>query len=40
MKAIAQKHGVPLICDNTFGGGGYVCQPLKMGAVSHRCKLN
>ena len=32
MKAVAEKHGIPLICDNTFGGGGYVCQPLKLGA--------
>ena len=32
LKAIAQKAGVPLICDNTFGGCGYVCQPLKHGA--------
>lgn len=31
MKAVATKHGIPLICDNTFGGGGYVCQPLKHG---------
>ena len=32
LKAIASKHGIPLICDNTFGGGGYVCQPLRHGA--------
>jgi O-acetylhomoserine/O-acetylserine sulfhydrylase len=31
MKKVALKHGIPLICDNTFGGGGYVCQPLKQG---------
>merc|ERR1712216_446305 len=32
LKAIAQKAGIPLICDNTFGACGYVCQPLKHGA--------
>lgn len=29
---VAQKHGIPLIVDNTFGAGGYLCQPLKHGA--------
>ena len=29
---IAKKHGVPLIVDNTFGGGGYLCNPIKHGA--------
>lgn len=28
----AHAKGVPLICDNTFGAGGYFCQPLKHGA--------
>ena len=23
---------VPLVCDNTFGMGGYTCRPLKFGA--------
>jgi len=32
MKAIATKHGIPLIVDNTFGGCGYVCEPIKHGA--------
>ena len=32
LKAVAHKHGIPLICDNTFGACGYVCQPLKWGA--------
>lgn len=32
ISAIAHKHGIPLICDNTFGCGGYLCQPLKHGA--------
>lgn len=30
--AVAQKHGIPLIVDNTFGAGGYLFQPLKHGA--------
>lgn len=30
--AIAKKHDLPLIVDNTFGAGGYLCQPLKYGA--------
>lgn len=29
---LAQKHNIPLIVDNTFGAGGYLCQPLKYGA--------
>lgn len=29
---VAQKHGIPLIVDNTFGAGGYLCQPIKYGA--------
>jgi O-acetylhomoserine/O-acetylserine sulfhydrylase len=29
---IAHKHGIPLIVDNTFGAGGYICQPIKHGA--------
>ncbi|ERF70338.1 O-acetylhomoserine-lyase [Endocarpon pusillum Z07020] len=28
----AHAKGVPLICDNTFGAGGYFCQPLRHGA--------
>ena len=32
LKAVALKHGIPVICDNTFGACGYVCQPLKRGA--------
>mmetsp|Transcript_24954 Transcript_24954/g.34903 ORF Transcript_24954/g.34903 Transcript_24954/m.34903 type:complete len:152 (+) Transcript_24954:607-1062(+) len=32
MKAIAMEAKVPLICDNTFGMGGYTCRPLKFGA--------
>src|SRR5690606_16652739 len=30
--AIARKHDLPLVVDNTFGAGGYLCQPLKHGA--------
>ena len=30
--AIAHKHGIPLIVDNTFGMGGYLVQPIKYGA--------
>ncbi len=29
---VAQKHKIPLIVDNTFGGGGYLFQPIKHGA--------
>lgn len=32
LSKIAVKHGIPLIVDNTFGAGGYICQPLKHGA--------
>ncbi len=30
--AVAAKHNIPLIVDNTFGAGGYLFQPLKHGA--------
>ncbi len=30
--AIADKHGVPLVVDNTFGAGGYLFRPIKHGA--------
>lgn len=30
--AVAHKHGIPLIVDNTFGAGGYLTQPLAHGA--------
>jgi len=29
---IAQKHGLPLIVDNTFGAAGAICKPIKHGA--------
>lgn len=30
--AVAQKHGIPLVVDNTFGAGGYLARPLEHGA--------
>jgi O-acetylhomoserine (thiol)-lyase len=30
--ALAKKYDLPLVVDNTFGAGGYLCQPLKHGA--------
>ncbi|MBX2923735.1 MAG: O-acetylhomoserine aminocarboxypropyltransferase/cysteine synthase [Chitinophagaceae bacterium] len=30
--ALAKKHDLPLIVDNTFGAGGYLVQPIKLGA--------
>lgn len=30
--AVAQKHGVPLIVDNTFGAAGYLFRPIEHGA--------
>lgn len=30
---MADKHGVPVIVDNTFGGGGYLFRPLEHGAA-------
>ena len=32
IKAIAEEARVPLVCDNTFGMGGYCCRPLAFGA--------
>lgn len=32
MAAIAHKHGIPLIVDNTFGACGYICKPIEHGA--------
>lgn len=32
VSAIAKKHGIPLVVDNTFGAGGFLCQPLAHGA--------
>lgn len=32
IKAIATEAKIPIVCDNTFGMGGYTCRPLKFGA--------
>lgn len=32
LSALAKKHGIPLIVDNTFGAGGAILQPIKWGA--------
>jgi O-acetylhomoserine/O-acetylserine sulfhydrylase len=29
---LAFKHGLPLVVDNTFGAGGYLCRPIEYGA--------
>ena len=29
---LAKKHGLPLVVDNTFGAGGYLCRPIEFGA--------
>jgi O-acetylhomoserine/O-acetylserine sulfhydrylase len=29
---VAKRHGVPLVVDNTFGAGGYLCRPIDHGA--------
>lgn len=31
--AVAEKHDIPLIVDNTFGAGGYLFRPLEHGAT-------
>jgi len=30
---ISKKYGVPIIVDNTFGAGGYLCRPIELGAA-------
>jgi len=32
LAALARKHGIPLIVDNTFGAGGAIVKPIKWGA--------
>ena len=32
IKAIAAEAKIPIVCDNTFGMGGYTCRPLAWGA--------
>ncbi len=36
---VAHDAGIPLIIDNTFGMGGYLCKPITLGAdiVTHSC---
>ncbi len=29
---VARQHGIPLVVDNTFGMGGYLCRPIDHGA--------
>ena len=29
---VAEKHGIPLVVDNTFGAGGYLFRPIEYGA--------
>jgi len=29
---VAHRHGIPLVVDNTFGAGGYLCRPFDYGA--------
>lgn len=32
ISAVAHKHGIPLVVDNTFGAGGYLARPIDHGA--------
>jgi O-acetylhomoserine (thiol)-lyase len=32
LAALAHRHGVPLVVDNTFGAAGYLCRPIDHGA--------
>ncbi len=32
LSALAEKHDLPLVVDNTFGAGGYLCRPIEHGA--------
>jgi len=32
ISSVAKKYDLPLIVDNTFGAGGYLCRPLELGA--------
>ena len=36
---LAHEAGIPVIVDNTFGMGGYVCKPFSLGAdiITHSC---
>jgi O-acetylhomoserine (thiol)-lyase len=33
LAALAKKHDIPLIVDNTFGACGYLCRPIEWGAA-------
>ena len=33
LAALARRHDLPLIVDNTFGAGGYLCRPIEYGAA-------
>src|SRR5690606_7954936 len=32
LAAIARKHNIPFVVDNTFGAAGYLCRPIDFGA--------
>ncbi|MCW6035174.1 O-acetylhomoserine aminocarboxypropyltransferase/cysteine synthase [Spirulina subsalsa FACHB-351] len=32
LSQLAHQHGIPLVVDNTFGCGGYLCRPIEYGA--------
>ena len=32
LAGLAHSHGIPLVVDNTFGCGGYLCRPIEHGA--------
>jgi len=32
LSTLGRRHGLPLIIDNTFGAGGYLCRPIEHGA--------
>ena len=32
LSALARRYDIPLIVDNTFGCGGYLCRPIELGA--------
>jgi len=32
LSALARREGLPLVIDNTFGAGGYLCRPIEHGA--------
>jgi O-acetylhomoserine (thiol)-lyase len=32
LSKLGQKHGIPVVVDNTFGACGYICRPIEYGA--------